>query len=71
MVTEDRIEKALRKVARFVASDPSLLPVFEKLENERAVMRSHKSAMTRALELAESGANEIVYKANGLSNAAV
>ena len=71
MVTEDRIERALRKVAGFAARDPSFLPIFEKLEHELAAKRSQKSALSRALALVECGAVTVTHKASGLSNAAV
>lgn len=71
LVTEDRIEKALIKVAGFAASDPSLLPVFVKLESELEAKRTQKSALCRALAIVESGARKVTHNASGLSNAAV
>lgn len=71
MITEDRIEKALIKVAGFAARDRAFLPVFEKLETELESRRSQQSALDRALVLAECGVRKVTHKASGLSNAAV
>ena len=54
MVTEDRIEKALAKVAGWVVEDPAFLPIFERLEQELAAIRRQSDALTRAHTLAQS-----------------
>ena len=71
MITEDRLIRALKKAAVFVDLDPSLLPVYVRLENELEAFRTKESALNRAKALAESGAEKIAHKASGLSNLAV
>ena len=58
-----RIEKALDRVAAFVADDARYLPLFEHLEGELAAARSKNEAMERARRMARQ--NEM-----GLSKAA-
>lgn len=68
MVTEDRIEKALRKVAGLVSVDPSILPIFEKLENERDARLADKFALQRAKTLAAASPCQAPQKAIGASS---
>ena len=55
-MTEDRIRKALEKVAVFAADDPAFLPVFQRLEADLAAMQSTCSAHARAKALAVQSA---------------
>lgn len=63
MVTEERIRKALEKVATFATDDPAFLPVFERLERELAAMLAQNNALDRAKAI-------MAQSANGLSNLA-
>lgn len=47
-VLEDRIRKALERVAQLVVDDLDFLPVFERLEQELAAIQSQNSAIERA-----------------------
>ena len=58
MVTEERIRRALEKVAIFASDDPALLPIFERLERDLEEMQAHNSALDRARAMA-AGQKEI------------
>jgi hypothetical protein len=52
VITEERIRKALEKVAVFAATDPAFLPIFEQLEGDLLAVQSRSSALDRAKVLA-------------------
>lgn len=54
VVTEERIRKALIKVAEWASEDPAFLPSFEQLERDLAELQSKNDALTRAHTLAQS-----------------
>lgn len=70
MITENRIEKALVKVAGLASVDPAFLPVFEKLEREFENIRATSEAMNRARQLACVGPVLTAYSAIGASSPA-
>lgn len=54
LVTEERISRALEKVAILATDDPAFLPVFERLERELAIIQAKNGALVRAKAIAMS-----------------
>ncbi len=59
MVTEERIQAALIKVAGFIDDVPELLPLFERLESDLEAIRSKSSALNRARAMAGQVQNDM------------
>ncbi len=54
LVSVERLEAALLKVAHLVARDPAFTPIFERLEAELVLARNQAKAMTEAQKRATS-----------------
>ncbi len=68
-ITEERLQRAIEKVAVYAANDTGFLPVFEKLEQELDEFRSRQGALERARKLANQSATRSNRSAANFSSA--